>query len=63
MPLKKGYFNIHGDIHKSRCTTGNNKTGTKFITGTSGDTGGKFATGINTNSGKFATGAKYTGGK
>jgi hypothetical protein len=41
-----------GDIHKSRCTTGINDTGSKFATGVN-DTGGKIATGINNTGGKF----------
>jgi hypothetical protein len=40
-PLK-----IRGDIHKSRCTTGVNDTGGKFVTGVN-DTGGKIAAGVN----------------
>jgi hypothetical protein len=47
----------HGDICKSRCTTGVNYTGGKFATGindTGGitDIGGKFATGVSDPSGK-----------
>jgi hypothetical protein len=44
------FSKIHGDIRKSRCTTGVN------------DTGGKFATGIYTG-GKIAAGIIDTGGK
>ncbi len=41
---------IHGDIRKSRCTTGINITG------------GNFATGVNDTSGKIATSIHDTGG-
>jgi hypothetical protein len=37
------FSKIHGDIHKSRCTTGINDNGDKFSTGVN-DTGGNFAT-------------------
>jgi hypothetical protein len=36
---------IHGDIRKSRCTTGVNATGGKIAAGFN-DNGGKFATGV-----------------
>jgi hypothetical protein len=58
-PLKLHYdhfkfcLKIHGDIHKKRCTTGDNYTGGKFETGIN-DTGGKFATGT---TGVFDTGS------
>jgi len=56
---------ICGDIHKYRCTTGINKTGSKFHPGTTGvvDTGVKFATGVKDTSRKFVAGVKNTGGK
>ncbi len=66
MPLKialgsfRFFSKIHGDIRKSRCTTGVNDTGGKFAT--SVNTGGKIATGIDTG-GKFATGINDTGVK
>jgi hypothetical protein len=40
------FLKIHGDILKSRCTTGINETGDKFATGVT-NTNEKFATGIN----------------
>ncbi len=61
----KSFWKIHGDIRKSRCTTGVNDIGGNFANGTAGvvDTGGKFATGVNDTGGKFATGVNETGGK
>ncbi len=50
------FFEIRGDIRKSRCTTGVNDTGGKFANGVN-DTGGKFATGVN------ETGINDIGGK
>jgi hypothetical protein len=59
------FSKIHGDIRKSRCTTGVNDTGGKlppvsttpaanFATSSACvvDTGGKFATGVNDTDGK-----------
>jgi hypothetical protein len=40
------FSKICGDIHKSRCSTGANETGSKTAPGIN-DTGGKFATGFN----------------
>jgi hypothetical protein len=51
LPPVRIFSKIHGDIFKSRGTTG-------II-----DTGSKFATGFNDSGGKFATGINYTGGK
>jgi hypothetical protein len=45
------FSKVHGDICKSRCTTGIN------------DTSSKFAAGVNYNAGKFVTGINDTGGK
>ncbi len=39
-------WKIRGDIHKSRCTTGVNDTGSKFDTDVN-DTGVKFSAGVN----------------
>jgi hypothetical protein len=44
---------IRGDIRKSRCTTGINDTGGKFVTGVN-DIGSKIASSIN-DTGGFAT--------
>jgi hypothetical protein len=64
------FSKIRGDIRKSRCTTGVNDTGGKFVTGINdtdtpcvADTGGKFATGVNDTGGKFAAGVNDPGGK
>jgi hypothetical protein len=67
------FSKIHGDIHKSRCTTGINDTGGKFASGVNytggkiaisiNNTGGKFATGVNNTRGKFANGVNNAGGK
>ena len=71
------FSKIRGDIRKSRCTTGINDTGGKFVTGVNDtgskiaagindsvvDTGGKFAADVNDTGGKFATGVNGAGGK
>jgi hypothetical protein len=70
------FSKIHGDIRKSRCTTGINDTGGKIatvITKPSAnfstifanvvDNGGKFAMGVNNTGGKFASGVNDAGGK
>ncbi len=56
------FLKIHGDIHKSRCTTAINNTFGKIATVVN-NTGGKFSIVVNTTSGKFAIGIYYTGGK
>ncbi len=56
------FSKIHGDIRKSRCSTGINDTGGKFATGVN-DTGGKIVACSNDTGGKFATSINSTGGK
>jgi hypothetical protein len=60
------FSKIHGDICKSRGTTGINETpAANFSTSFPCvvDTSGKFTTGVNDTGGKFATGINDAGGK
>jgi hypothetical protein len=56
------FSKIRGDFRKSRCPTGINDTGCKFVTGVN-NTDRKTSTSINGTSSKFATGINDTGDK